>query len=184
MSDGISRAPAFALHCVETDSAVPCGILSNPIIVGLPSGSATSVNQASEILSTQAISSSIGSPSDSLYKSGDGSTISILKALLAQLSSGVNATPSGGNLTSRSMAIPAQLSQQLFPANPMRRYLAFQVPQGSGVWLNLMGGVAANGGVDCAYFGPGTFYESSQFVNRGPITVFSSVSATISAWED
>jgi len=91
--------------------------------------------------------------------------------------------PIGGVLTSRSLALPAGQSVILFPANPSRRYLSFQVPTGTYLWVNLLGGVASPGGIDCAYFGSGMLYESGQFVNTGPVSVYSPVAITVSAWE-
>jgi hypothetical protein len=79
--------------------------------------------------------------------------------------------------------LPAGQSVILFPANPSRRYLSFQVPTGTYLWVNLLGGVASPGGIDCAYFGSGMLYESGQFVNTGPVSVYSPVAITVSAWE-
>ena len=59
-----------------------------------------------------------------------------------------------------------------------------QGPSTSGAWINVMGGVAAPNGMDCAYFAPGSFYESGQFINRGAISVYVSSGAMFSAWED
>jgi hypothetical protein len=96
----------------------------------------------------------------------------------------VPALPTGALLTSRSIAtVQAQASTPLFPANPNRHYLAFQAPAGNPLWVNFMGGIAAPNAVDCAYFAAGAFYESSSFVNRGSITIWSPVAATVSAWE-
>jgi hypothetical protein len=89
----------------------------------------------------------------------------------------------GGLLTSRTITVPAQTSVQLFPSNGQRRYLAIQVPAGTGIWLNVMGGTASAGGSDCMNLQAGALYESGSFVNTGAITVFSPVATTISAWE-
>ncbi len=103
---------------------------------------------------------------------------------LTALGSGVPAIPVAGQPVSRSLAnAPALTSTPLFPANPSRRYMAFQAPQTSFIWVNFIGGVAAPNAPDCAYFPAGAFYESGQFVTRGAITVYSPVVATISAWE-
>ncbi len=93
------------------------------------------------------------------------------------------AIPVSGAPVSRSLAVPAQQSTMLFVANPYRRYLAFQAPQGSALWINLLGGPAAPNAPDCVYFAPGTFYESGSYVNRNAITIFSPVAATIAAVE-
>jgi len=91
--------------------------------------------------------------------------------------------PVAGNLISRTVSLSAGVSTVVFPAIPGRRYLAFQVPQGTSVWINVMGGPASPNGADCAYFSAGTFYESGTFVNRGSLQVYSPISATFSAWE-
>jgi hypothetical protein len=92
------------------------------------------------------------------------------------------AVPVGGQPASRSTSI-SPTSATLFPANPSRRYLAFQAPQASFIWVNFLGGTAAPNAHDCIYFAAGSFYESGQYVDQGSITIFSPVSATISAWE-
>lgn len=96
---------------------------------------------------------------------------------------GVVVIPVGGAPVSRSLSLAAQQSTTLFVANPARRYLAFQAPQGSPIWVNLVGGTAAPNAPDCIYFGAGSFYESGTYVNRNAITVYSPVAATISAVE-
>jgi hypothetical protein len=95
----------------------------------------------------------------------------------------VTTVPAGGALASRSLNVPAGASTTLFAANPNRHYFGFQAPQASAVWINFLGGAAGPNLPDCAYFPAESFYESGQFVNRGAITVYTSVSMTISAWE-
>jgi hypothetical protein len=103
---------------------------------------------------------------------------------ITALGSGVPAIPVAGQPLSRTLSnAPASTSTTLFPANPSRRYMAFQAPQTSFIWVNFMGGVAAPNAPDCAYFPAGSLYESGQFVTSGAITVYSPVVATISAWE-
>jgi hypothetical protein len=92
------------------------------------------------------------------------------------------AVPVGGQPASRSASI-SQTSTTVFPANAARRYLAFQAPQASFIWVNFVGGAAAPNGRDCIYFAAGSFYESGQYVTQSAITIFSPVAATISAWE-
>ncbi len=103
---------------------------------------------------------------------------------ITALTGGVPAIPIAGQPVSRTLSnAPALTSTVLFPANPARRYMAFQAPQASFIWVNFLGGVAAPNAPDCAYFPAGSFYESGQFVNGGAITVYIPVAATISAWE-
>ena len=52
------------------------------------------------------------------------------------------------------------------------------------MWVNVVGGPAVPNGPDCAYFAPGSFYESGQFINRGAITVYAASAAMFSAWEN
>lgn len=184
LGDGTSRAPAVTLHCATVGAnATPCGTVANPLVVGLPSGSATGANQQNQATLEQAIATAMGAPGDSGYAGGSGTTIALLKGVFGQIGTGINAVPVSAALVSRSVTLLAQTSTVLFPANGQRRYLSFQAPQGAGIWINLLGGVASPGGIDCAYFAPGTFYESGQFVNRGSITVYASVATIVPAWE-
>jgi hypothetical protein len=183
MSDGINRAPAVTLHCVGAGgSAVPCGVVSQPVIVAPVAGGSTASNQTAEIAVQQSLYQALGTQADPAYVNGAGSIVALLKGIFAS-GPGGNGT-AGGNPVSRSLAAVGQQSVQLFVANPSRKYLAFQAPAGSYIWVNFIGGPAAPNGVDCAYFSAGTMYESGQFVNRGPVTVYSPVAATIAAWED
>jgi hypothetical protein len=185
LPDGVSRAPAVVLHCVTDDRhAAPCGTASQPIVVVPLAGGATASNQATEIGTQQSLATGLGTPGDAAYGgSGSATVVSLLKAVAASSLSGVPALPTGGLLTSRSAAVTAQASTVLFAANPQRRYLAFQAPFTTAIWVNLMGGQATPNGVDCVYFSAGSFYESSGFVNRGAITFYAPVAVTISAWE-
>ena len=183
LSDGVNRAPAITLHCVGPGgSAIPCGVASQPLIVAPTAGGATAPNQATQILSQQAMVQSLGTPADPAYVSGTGSIVALLKGIFAGGTS--SSVVAGGVPISRSLPVGAQQSVQLFAANPARKYLAFQAPAGSFIWVNFLGGTAAPNGLDCAYFTAGTLYESGPFVNRGAITVYSPVGAAISAWED
>ena len=183
LSDGISRAPAVTLHCKGSGNiVVPCGTAATPLVVTQGSGSATSANQQTQVTAEQATAQALGAPADAPYAGGNGSMTSVLKSVWSVLGGGVSAIPVGGVPVSRSVSVAAGQTT-LFTANPMRRYLSFQVPQGSYVWINLLGGPAAPNAVDCAYFAAGTFYESGQYVNRGAISIYSPVAAVISAWE-
>jgi len=92
------------------------------------------------------------------------------------------AVPVGGQPASRSASI-SPTSTAVFPANTSRRYLAFQAPQNSFIWVNFVGGTAAPNARDSIYFAAGSFYESGQYVTQGAITIYSPVATTISAWE-
>lgn len=182
VQDGVNRAPGVVLHCaLASGVAVPCGIAAQPIIVS-PIGGATAANQNSEISNQQAMEQGIGQPGDAQFTVGGGSIIALLKGIFSEL--GTMATGSGGIPISRTQSVVAQQSIQLFAANANRHYMAFQVPPGSYLWVNLVGGIAAPNGADCAYFGGGTFYESGSFVNRSAVTIYSPTPATISAWEE
>lgn len=182
LQDGVNRAPAMTLHCVSSKGvAIPCGVAATPLYT-IPTGdTATASNQVSELSLQQIMSMALGSPADSEFNSGAGSVVAILKGIYAAV--GNIGAVTGGAPISRSSNVQAQQSTTLFSQNANRKYLAFQVPAGSYLWVNLAGGPAAPNGMDCAYFPAGTFYESGSFVNRGQITVFSPVAALISAWE-
>ena len=185
LPDGTNRAPAVVLHCVGSNgNAVPCGILTNPIVVSAPLGGPSSTNQLLQISSAQASAQALGTTADGAFTGGAGSVVSLLKGLWGTTSSGVPALAVGGTLVSRSTMLAAGISTNVFPLNPSRHYLSFQVPQSSGVWINLIGGIAAPNTIDCAYFAAGTFYESGSFINRGALTVYAPVSVTFSAWEN
>jgi len=189
LQNSLSRAPAVVLHCSTGGNVVvPCGTAAMPLVVtggtgGTNSGSATATNQQAQIAAEQSSATALGTPADTLYAGGTGSVTSVLKGVWSVLGGGVSAVPVGGVPISRSLSLVAQQSTQVFPGNASRHYLAFQVPQGSYVWVNLLGGVASPNGLDCAYFAAGTFYESGQYVNRGAITFYSPVAAVLSAWE-
>jgi hypothetical protein len=189
VQNSLNRAPAVVLHCSTGGNVVvPCGTAAMPLVVtggtgGSSSGSATATNQQAQITAEQSSATALGTPADTLYAGGSGSVTSVLKGVWSVLGGGVSAVPIGGVPVSRSLSLVAQQSTQVFPSNTGRHYLAFQVPQGTYVWVNLLGGVAAPNGLDCAYFAAGTFYESGQYVNRGAITFYSPVAAVLSAWE-
>ena len=124
-----------------------------------------------------------GTQQDSPYTGGSGTTIALLKGIVATLAGGIPAIPVGGSFISRSTSLSAAQNTALFPTNAARRYLAFQVPAGTSVWLNFLGGTASPNGVDCVQFGAGTFYESGGFVPRGLVNVYTPVAVNISAWE-
>ena len=109
--------------------------------------------------------------------------VALLKGVFAALTTGITASPASGNLLSRSAAVAASQSTQLFPPNAMRHSLAFQAPPGSALWVNFLGGVAAPNGTDCVQLTAGTLYESAQFVTRGAVTVYAPVAVSIAAWE-
>ena len=147
-------------------------------------GVATAGNQIVQINAAQAAAQATGTTADQPYGGGGaGTMVALLKSIWAATNVGVPSLPVGGTLTSRSTTLIAGNSSALFPANGGRHYLAFQAPQTAGIWVNLLGGVAAPNAADCAYFAAGSLYESGQFVNRGAITVYSPTSVTISAWE-
>ena len=184
LPDGVNRAPAVTLHCVTpAGAAVPCGTAANPLVVTAPAGASSSANQMTQIGAEQATAQGVGTVNDTAFTGGQGSMVSLLKALWSVASSGIPALPAGGVLTSRTVSVPATVSTQVFAANASRRYLSFQVPTSGGVWINVMGGPALPNGPDCAYFAAGSFYESGAFINRGALTVYSSSSVTFSAWE-
>lgn len=184
LPDGLNRAPAVTLHCVSAGGgAVACGTPANPLSVLSTPDANTAANQMNEVAAEQSSAQALGGIGDPAFTGGQGSLVSLLKGVWSALNGGIVVTPSGGTLVSRTVALPAQQSLTVFPANATRRYLSFQVPQSTYVWINLMGGVAAPNAADCAYFGPGTFYESGTFVNRGVITVYAPVAVTFSAWE-
>jgi len=189
VQNSLNRAPAVVLHCSTGGNVVvPCGTAAMPLVVtggtgGSSAGSATATNQQAQIAAEQSSATALGTPADTLYAGGSGSVTSVLKGVWSVLGGGVSAVPIGGVPVSRSLSLVAQQSTQVFPSNTGRHYLAFQVPQGTYVWVNLLGGVAAPNGLDCAYFAAGTFYESGQYVNRGAITFYSPVAAVLSAWE-
>ena len=185
LPDGVSRSASVTLHCSSDGvHAIPCGVVANPLVVAPVAGGATAGNQGAEIAAQQSLVQSVGANNDAAYSgSGAGTIVGILKGLTAGMNQGVQAIPVGGQPVSRSLSIPAQQSIVLFSANSGRRYLAFQAPSGSGVWVNWIGGTAAPNGIDCAYFAPGSLYESGSFVNRGSITIYAPVAVNISAWE-
>jgi hypothetical protein len=187
LQDGLTRAPAMVLHCKTGGNiVVPCGTTTTPLVVTGGSGSAgsaTATNQQSQIAAEQSSATALGTPADTPYSGGAGSVTAVLKGLWGVLGGGVPAIPTGGVPTSRSLSLAAQQSTTIFPVNAGRHYLALQVPQGSYLWVNFLGGVAAPNAIDCAYFAAGTFYESGQYVNRGAVTVYSPVAAVVSAWE-
>ncbi len=183
-SDGVNRAPAVTLHCVGPGNvAAPCGSSGQPLYVAGSSALASSSNQSTQIQSEQAIAAAAGTPQDSAYSSGAGSTVAILKGLFAVLAGGINAGPASGALVSRTATLPAGQSTQLFPSNPTRHLLAFQAPAGSALWVNFLGGLAIPNGIDCVQLGAGTLYESGQYVTRSAVTVYTPVAASVSAWE-
>ncbi len=184
LPDGTNRAPAIALHCVGTSgTAAPCGTVANPLVVTSGPLGSSAANQQQQIVAEQSSAQGIGSVGDAAFTGGAGSMIAVLKAVWNAASTGIPSLPASGTLTSRTTVLAGTASTLVFPVNPGRHYLSFQVPQGSAIWVNLTGGTAAPNGADCAYFAAGTFYESGQFINRGAITVYSPVTVTFSAWE-
>ncbi len=184
LPDGTNRAPAVTLHCLgPAGNAVACGTASNPLVVTAPGGTASAANQAAQISAEQSSAQALGTVGDAAFNGGQGTMVALLKALWAAATTGVPALPAGGTLVSRTLSLQAATSTQVFQVNPLRKYLSFQVPQGSAVWINVMGGPAVPNGPDCAYFAAGTFYESGQFINRGAITVYAPSAAVFSAWE-
>ncbi len=183
-SDGLNRAPAVSLHCVATGNvAVPCGTSGQPLYVSGPSPLANSSNQTAQIQSEQAIAAAAGTPQDPAYSSGAGSAVALLKGMFAVLAVGITAQPASGVLVSRTAAVSASQSTQLFPPNSTRHSLAFQAPAGSALWINFLGGVAAPNGTDCVQLSAGTLYESGPYVTRSAVTVYAPVAVSISAWE-
>lgn len=184
LPDGINRAPAVTLHCVASNgTAVACGTASSPLVVTSTVGASSAANQQQQITAEQASAQAIGTIGDVAFAGGQGSVVALLKALWSATSAGIPALPAGGMLTSRSVTLVGGVSVQVFAPNLGRKYVSFQVPQATGVWINVMGGVAAPNGLDCAYFAAGTFYESGQFINRGAIAVYAPANAVFSAWE-
>ena len=185
LPDGTNRAPAVVLHCVASNgTATPCGTAASPLAVTAGPNGSSATNQQQQIAAEQLSAQGIGGVNDPAFAGGAGSMIAVLKGVWGAVSNGIPALPASGTLISHTTALAAATSVQVFPANPGRHYLSFQVPQGSAVWLNVMGGVASPNGPDCAYFAAGTFYESGQFINRGAITVYAPIAVMFSAWED
>ena len=186
MQDGISRAQAFTLHCTSDNvTTTACGVPSQPLVVAPVSGGATAGNQAAEIAGQQVLLQSIGGQLDNPYPgSGAGSMVALLKSLFAILTNGVAAIPVGGQPVSRSKSLNAATSTVLFSPNSARRYLAFQAPPGTAVWVNFVGGIASPNCLDCAMLPAGTLFESGNTINQGAITVYSPVATPISAWEE
>lgn len=92
------------------------------------------------------------------------------------------AAPAARVLASRSVASTvASASTVLVGANAARRLLRVQAPQGAGVWLNLLGGVAGSGGLDCLYLAPGDVFEGQD---TNAVTYWCATGGLIlSAWE-
>ncbi len=188
LPDGVSRASGVTIHCATSvGTAVPCGTAAQPLVVTPPVGAATAANQGVEISTQQAMAQAVGTQSDPVYGSGPASLVSLLKGLNVLLGTGIQSLPVGGQPVSRTISITgpevAANNVTLFLANPGRQYLAFQAPQTNAIWVNFLGGTAGPNLPDCVYLAPGTLYESGQYVNRGAITVYSPVAATIAAWE-
>lgn len=184
LPDGISRAMAVTVHCATgPGTAVACGTQAQPLVVTPSPGAATSANQNAEISTQQGISQAVGTQADPIYMNGPGSMVSLLKAVESALTGGIQSVPVGGQPVSRSTTVNSLSSNFIFQSSPTRRYLAFQAPQTSFIWVNFLGGVAAPNALNCVYFAPGSFYESGQYVTHGAISIYSPVTATISAWE-
>ena len=184
LADGTNRASAVTIHCLNSSGiATPCGSAASPMVVNNPTG-ANLVNQSAQVVSEASMATAAGNTGDVPYSGGAGTIVSVMKGLWSIMNSGIPAVPVGGAPLSRSSTLVAQTSTAIFPANANRRYFAFQAPQSTGVWVNFLGGSAIPNGVDCAYFPAGAFYESGQWVNRGAITMYSSVGAAVSAWEN
>jgi hypothetical protein len=185
LPDGTNRAPAVTLHCVgPNNTAVPCGTAASPLVVTNQVGASSASNQQLQIGAEQSTAQAVGTVNDAAFAGGQGSVVALLKALWSTQVTGVPALSAGGTLTSRTVSLPSGVSTLVFPVNATRHYLSFQVPQGSGVWINLIGGAAAPNAADCAYFSAGTFYESGSFINRGAIAVYAPVAGIFSAWEN
>ena len=183
-SDGLNRAAASVLHCVNgLNVAVPCGTSAQPVYVTSGAGLANVTNQATQITAAQAVANAAGTQADTVYSSGAGSMVALLKGVFTVLSGGVTSTPFVGTTVSRSMSIAAATSMTLFPLNASRHYLALQAPATTLIWVNFVGGPATPNGVDCVSLGAGTLYESGQFVTKGVVNVYAPVATSIAAWE-
>ena len=183
-ADGLNRAPASVLHCATNGNvAAPCGVATQPLFVTGAGGIASATTQSSQLLSEQAIAGSIGTQSDGAITSGGGSAIAFLKGIAGALTGGVTGVPLNGAPTSRSLTIPAGQSTQVFSINAFRHYIAIQAPTSTAIWVNFVGGPASPNGTDCAQLSAGTLYESTQFVTRGVVNVYSPVAIGIAAWE-
>jgi hypothetical protein len=182
--DGLNRSPAVTLHCVGANNlAVPCGTQAQPLVTTSATALANAATQSAELQSAQAQAASLGTPQDPAYTGGAGSLVALLKGVIVSLSNGVTATPAGGTVVSRSLSLSATTSTPLFPVNAARRYLAFQVPSGTSVWVNFVGGTAGPGATDCVQLSAGTLYESGTFVTHGAVSIYAPVATTVSAWE-
>ena len=100
-------------------------------------------------------------------------------ALDSTVSGGALVTaPRAGALISGSTTSPATAaSTQLFAAYA-RRYLAVQAPTADDLWLNINGGAASIGGLDCVRIPAGTFYEFREFVSQSAIYYYTAATST------
>ena len=149
------------------------GEASLATIAANTAGLATATGQASALTQQSATATASGTPADAAYSgSGSGSLIALLKGIFAEEATGNTslttiatntAAPAPRVLVSRSVATTAAgTSSALVAANAARRLLRVQAPQGSGVWLNLLGGTAGANAPDCLYLAPGDVFEGQD----------------------
>ena len=149
------------------------GEASLATIAANTAGLATATGQVSALTQQSATATASGTPADAAYSgSGSGSLIALLKGIFAEEATGNTsltaiaantAAPAPRVLVSRSVATTAAgTSSALVAANAARRLLRVQAPQGSGVWLNLLGGTAGANAPDCLYLAPGDVFEGQD----------------------
>lgn len=80
-------------------------------------------------------------------------------------------------LTSHSVASTSATSATLIAAGGVTKYVIIQAPATADVWINLNGGTASVGGVDCIRIPQNTFWESKGFVPSTAITYFTGTAA-------
>ena len=203
LGDGLTRAPAVTLACPTGAGATVagCGGPTSPLVVtGTIPGSSTAANQQAQTALLQGMVSAVGTPGDVAGSStAPSSIVALLKTIGSLLSAPVTVVlgaalpvganmigqvaPAAGGLTSRTVQVPAGQSTMVFLANPSRRYLSFQAPQTTFIWVNRMGGTAVPNGPDCFYFPSGALFESGSFVSTGGLSVYAPTAVQISAVE-
>jgi hypothetical protein len=64
----------------------------------------------------------------------------------------------------------------LIPADPGRTQVNFTIPPSFGLWINVIGGIAAPGGPGSVFYAPNSYYEVSGVAAQNPITYFTTIS--------
>ncbi len=153
------------------------GIVQVAQVTALPAGtntigsvtvSGTPTVTVGNLPATQTVSGTVvlGAGSQSIGTVGVTGTVAVADstsaASLATIAANTTA-PTTRVLVSRSVASTAAgATTALVAANPARRLLRVQAPQGAGVWLNLLGGAAGANAPDCLYLTPGDVFEGQD----------------------